>query len=237
MDTPYTETENRQVGDFDQVSIRGNMCSAQLFISQGEQVRLAIEAPPEYLHRLRSEVKHRKLIVRLHGSWLQELEDALATCLNRPHIVIRLQVRRLTSLEVQCASIVHAPRMETPYLQIKLSGTGGFRLDWLEAERLEIHHSGSGLMLINGQVEEQTIVLSGVGRYIAAGLDSRRAQMRISGAGSARIQVSQALNASLRGVGILEYSGEAVVCEQVSGMGQIVHIDNTKARPIERISA
>jgi hypothetical protein len=237
MDTPYTETETRQVGDFDQVSIRGNTCNAQLFISQGEQERLAIEAPSEYLHRLRSEVKHGKLTVRLQGNWLQELEDALATCLNRPHIVIRLQVRRLISLEVQCASIVHAPRIETPHLQVKLSGTGDFKLDWLEAERLEIHHSGSGLMLIKGQVEEQIIVLSGVGRYIAAGLESQRAQVRISGAGSARIQVSQALDASLRGVGILEYSGGAMVCEQVSGMGQVVHIENTKARPIDRVSA
>jgi hypothetical protein len=229
MDTQYTETETCQVSDFDRVSIRGNTCSAQVFISQGEQEGLTIEAPPEYLHRLRSEVKGGKLTVRLGGSWRQELEDALVTCLNRPHIVYHLQVRRLTFLEVQCAYIVHASRIETPHLQVKLNGTGDFKLDWLQAERLEIHHSGSGIIRISGQVEEQSITLNGVGSYKAPGLDSQRAQVRISGAGSARIQVSQALEASLRGVGILEYSGGALVRQQVSGMGQVMHITNPEA--------
>jgi Putative auto-transporter adhesin, head GIN domain len=94
---------------------------------------------------------------------------------------------------------------------------------------LEIHHSGSGILRISGQVEEQSITLNGVGSYNAPGLDSQRAQVRISGAGSARIHVSQALEASLRGEAILEYRGGALVRQQVSGMGQVVHITNTMA--------
>lgn len=229
MDRAYTETETRQVCDFDQVSIRGNTCNAQILICQGEQEGLAIEAPPEYLRRLRSEVKHGKLSVRLQGSWLQELEEVLATCLNKPHIVFRLQVRRLTSLEVQCAYSVHAPRIETAHLQIKLNGAGDFKLDWLETERLEVHHSGSGTMRICGQVEEQYIVLNGVGDYMAGGLDSQYAQVRIHGAATARMQVNQALDASLRGIGILEYSGGAVVRKHISGMGKVMFI--TKVEP------
>jgi hypothetical protein len=229
MDTPYMETETRQVSDFDQVSIRGNTCNAQLFICQGEQEGLILEAPPEYLRRLRSEVKHGKLSVRLQGSWLQELEEALAPCLNKPHIIFSLQLRRLTSLEVQCAYSVHAPRIETPHLKVKLNGAGDFKLDWLEAERLEVHHSGSGTIRICGQVEEQTVALNGVGGYIATGLDSQRAQVRISGAGSARIQVSQILEAHLRGMGTLEYSGGALVHKQVSGMGQVRCIVNAES--------
>lgn len=232
MNKTYTQTETRQISDFDRVSIKGNTCSAQLLITQGPQEGLAIEAPPEYLDRLRSQVKDGKLTVRLQGSWLQELEDALATCPNKPHILYRLTVRQLTYLEVQCAFSVHSSGIETPRLQVKLNGTGDFKLDWLSAETLEVHHSGSGTMRISGQVEEQTVVLNGVGSYIAPRLDSQRARVRISGTGLARIQVSQALDARLRGVGILEYSGHPTVNKRISGPGQVLHIANVREEPV-----
>jgi hypothetical protein len=232
MNTTHIHTEIRQVSGFERVSIRGNTCSAQLFIFQGEQEELTIEAPPDYLDRLHSQVKDGKLIVRLRGSWLQELEDALATCLNRPHIVYRLNARRLTSLEVQCADRVRASRIETPHLRLRLNGTGDFKLDWLSAETLEVHHSGAGTLRISGQVEQQNVLLDGVGDYLAFGLDSQCARVRLTGAGLARVRVSQALHASLRGVGVLEYSGHPTVSQRISGAGQIVHIANANEQAV-----
>lgn len=224
MNTTHIQTETRQVSGFERVLIRGNTCSAQLFISQGEQEGLTIEAPPEYLDRLHSQVKDGKLTVRLRGNWLQELEDALATCLNRPHIIYYLKVRKLTSLEVQCAYRVHATRIETPHLRLRLNGAGDLKLDWLSAESLEVHHSGTGTLRISGQVEQQSVVLDGVGSYLALGLESRRARLRLSGAGLARVRVSEELDARLRGVGALEYSGQPRVSQRISGSGRVVHI-------------
>jgi len=149
---------------------------------------LIIEAPPEYLNRLHSQVEDGKLTVRLRGSWLQELEDALATCMNRPHIVYHLKVRKLTSLEV--------------------------------------HHSRTGTLRISGQVEQQSVVLDGVGSYLALGLGSQRTHVRLYGAGLARVLASEQLDASLRGVGVLEYSGHPAVNPRISGPGRVVHIDS-----------
>jgi len=222
MDKTYIET--RRVKGFDQVAIRGNTCSAQIFITQSEHEGLTIEAPIEHLQQLRSEVKDRKLTVRLGGSWLQELEYALTTCLNKPHIIYHLDVRELTYLEVQCAYKVHAPRLETSHLRVKLNGTGDFRLDRLSANTLEVRHSGCGIIQISGQVEEQTIVLNGIGSYVSPGLDSQRARVHIKGTGTARVHVNQALDATLRGLGNLEYSGIADVHKRISGPGQILHV-------------
>ena len=232
MNTKYTETETRPVSGFDRVSIRGLTYSAQIFITQGEREGLTIEAPPEYLHRLRSQVKDGKLSVRFDGSWLQELQDALRTSLNKPHILYHLDVRELTSLEVQCANLIHAPRIETPHLYIKLSGCGDFRLDWLQAERLEVYHAGSGLMQISGQVEEQSVVLNGVGSYIAPGLDSQNARIHIRGVGTARVHVNKLLEASIRGVGNLDYSGGAQVRQRISGPGRVLHIAKMRGETV-----
>lgn len=224
MDTTKIQTETRQVSGFERVSIRGLTCSAQLTLTQGEREGLTVSAPPEYLQRLRSEVKDRKLTIRLAGNWLQELEYALTNWLNKPPILYRLDVRELTYLEVQCAYLVHAPRIETPHLIVKLNGDGDFRLDWLSAERLEVHHSGSGMLRISGQVEEQSVVLNGVGSYMAPKLDSQLARVRMRGVSSARMHVNQSLDATLHGVGVLEYSGTADVHKRISGPGQILHI-------------
>jgi hypothetical protein len=222
----YIETEIRQVSSFERVSILGNTCRAQVFINQGEQEGLTIEAPPAYLDRLRSEVKDGKLTVRLHGSWRQELVDALTTCLNRPHIVYRLNVRRLNSLEVQCAYRVQASRIETLHLRLRLNGTGNFKLEQLSAQSLDVHHSGAGILSISGQVEGQSIVIDGAGSYLALGLDSQQARVRLSGAGLARVRVRRKLDARLSGVGILEYSGSPTVSKRISGSGRVVRIAN-----------
>lgn len=226
MNEMRTETELRLLSGFEQVSLWGNTCSAQLFIVQGEQEGLAIEAPPEYLRRVRSEVKDGKLTIRLKGNWLQELEDALSSCADRPPIIYRLTVRELTGLDVQCASMVYSSRIETPHLSIKLNGLGDFRLDWLTAEKLEVQHSGAGVMRVSGRVDEQNILLTGIGSYLAPELDCLRAGVRMSGAGVARLHVRQSLDINLRGVGSLEYSGDPVVRKRVSGPGQVKFVQS-----------
>lgn len=230
MNSTYAEKVIRQVSGFDQVSIRGNTCSAQVFITQGEGESLAIEAPPDYMSRLHSQVIDGKLTVRLEGSWLQGLQDALATGFNRPQLIYRLGVRQINYLEVQCAYFIHSPKIETPHLRVKLNGTGDFRLDWLSAKTLEVYHSGSGTVQLSGQVDDQTVVLNGIGSYIAPGLDSQRAHVRMTGTGMARIHVDQALDATLRGVGCLEYSGDAIIRTQVSGPGQIFKVEKFKEK-------
>lgn len=224
MNKNYIETEIRKVSGFDQVSIKGNTCSTQIFITQGDVERLTIEAPLDYIHRLTSEVRDRMLTVRLGGNWLQELQEALANSLDRPHLIYRLEIREITFLEVQCAALVHLPKIETSNLRVKLNGIGDLCLDWLSAKKVEVYHAGSGNIRITGQVEEQTVVLNGLGVYIAPELESQRACVRISGTGMARINVHKDLDARLRGLGSLEYSGDAIVRSQISGPGQILKV-------------
>lgn len=222
MNSSDVQTEIRQVTDFDQVFIRGITCSAQLFITQGERERLTIEAPSEYLRRLRSEVKDGKLTLRMEGSWLEELGYALATDSDKPHVLYRLDVRALTCLHIQCAYSIYAARIETPHLRLRLDGAGDFRLDQLSAQTLDLHQSGACSVQISGDVHDQTVVLNGAGSYNSPGLCSQRARVRILGTGAARLHVVQQLDVTLRGAGLLEYSGSPAVFKRISGPGQIL---------------
>ena len=99
-------------------------------------------------------------------------------------------------------------------------------MDWLLAKRLDVHHNGTGIMRIAGQVDEQTVVLNGVGGYITPGLCSQRARVHMNGTGNVQVHVEQALDATLRGVGILEYSGNPSVNQRISGAGQVLKVAN-----------
>lgn len=49
--------------------------------------------------------------------------------------------------------------------------------------------------------------------------------MRISGLGSARLQVSDSLDASISGGGSIEYIGDPVVEQKVEGLGEIKNVN------------
>ena len=49
--------------------------------------------------------------------------------------------------------------------------------------------------------------------------------MRISGLGSARLQVSESLDTRISGGGSIEYIGDPVVEQKVEGLGKIKKVD------------
>jgi len=228
MDHESIMTEHRPVGGFDRVSLRGNACSTSLLILQGEKEGLTIEAPPGYLHRLSSEVTDRRLLLRLGGTWLQELEDAINSRYERPPIRCRLLVHQLTGLEIQCASLVCVPSLKTQNLQVKMNGAGDLRFGRLDAGSLEIEHNGTGTVRICGMVDQQAVRLNGMGDYLADDLVSSQAIVRIQGAGMARVRVDQALDAGIRGMGVLEYTGNPKLKKQIAGLGQVRHFEENQ---------
>lgn len=58
---------------------------------------------------------------------------------------------------------------------------------------------------------------------MAFGLDSQRARVRLTWTGRACLHVAQELDATLRGMSLLEYSGEPKVSYRISGTGQVLH--------------
>ncbi len=216
--------ETREVQDFDQVVFRDDSCGAELSIEQGQVEGLRIEARPELIRRIEAEVRKRRLIIRLSGSWLERLGDKLTTSRTRPTSVYRLQVRELRSLDLVCAAAVHAPSIRTGHLKIKVSGAGHVVIDSLTAEELEVEHSGAGRMEVAGQVGRQLVRLSGVGWYEASGLRAEETVARVSGPAHAQIHASQRLEAVVRDMGVVEYNGHPRVRQRIFGMGSVVRV-------------
>jgi hypothetical protein len=219
-----TVLERPEVRDFNEVIVRGDLCSAELVINQGENESLSIEAEPQIVRRLDVAVRNHKLIIRLGGSWLERLVDKLTESLMGPNMVLRLQLRELRSLDVVCVGLVKAPSIETESLWINQGGAGQLAIDDLIAQNLTVDQSGAGVIKIAGQVERQIIRSSGVGRYVAPRLKTQLTEARVTGSSLVQVHARGSLDTVVTGIGRIEYAGNPQVRTRVIGTGSVVRI-------------
>jgi len=125
--------------------------------------------------------------------------------------------------------------------QLKLSGSGGLNVTSLKSDKVNIDISGSGSASIptvtsqsfsaklsgNGALEvggtttDQTITISGSGKYDGEKLTSKTAVVKTDGSGGATVQVSDTLDASTSGSGSITYIGSPTVTQKSNGSGKV----------------
>jgi hypothetical protein len=216
-------TEFREVSDFDRVFLRDY---GELVITQGEQESLTIEAHPDVIPKIKTEVREGKLVIKIGGTWMDKLGHALSTSLTRQWIKYNLTVKKLTGLEIAGAVRVNASDIQTDRLALKLSGAGHVKIKALSAEVLEVDSPGAGAINISGKVREQRIAMSGAGSYKAPKLESQHASVDIRGAGQATVWAAEDLDVTISGLGSVEYYGTPTLKKSVSGLGTVTSLGN-----------
>jgi hypothetical protein len=210
------------VSSFTKLVLRDDAGGGAVYIEQGLTEGLEIEAEPELLRRIDVSVRRDTLYIHLGGTWLERLADKLTTSLTRPKIIYRLQVKQLHSAELACANELHITSLKTQELRLNLCGITLANVDQLEADRLQLKHSGMGSLQFSGVTRRQDVQLSGAVAYAAFELRSENADVSISGPAQAQVNVSQNLVATVRGMGCVEYRGQPHLRQQILGMGSIV---------------
>ena len=81
-----------------------------------------------------------------------------------------------------------------------------------------------------GDVETQSLALSGSGSFLAEDLVSDFADVRILGSGNAKISVSEELNVKITGSGQVTYGGYPGIEKLISGSGKLVRQRKDKKR-------
>src|SRR5690606_17890905 len=106
-------------------------------------------------------------------------------------------------------------------LKVGLSGAGSIKLS-LKINELDLNLSGAGVLEVSGQANSQIVNLSGAGALEAKDLESQYCEINISGVGNAKVNVVKDLNATISGLGNIEYFGNPEkISQNVSGMGKV----------------
>ena len=104
-----------------------------------------------------------------------------------------------------------------------LQVTGAARIDAknLQGDQMAVSIDGAGAISLAGKVDQLTVSLKGVGAFNSENLQAKRATVTNDGTGAVVVRVSDSLNATLSGVGSIEYIGNPQVTKNISGLGTV----------------
>lgn len=203
-----SETRDLKKG-FDEVVFAA---TGELDIVQAQHERLTIEAEPQILRKITSEVRGRQLVLGFTSG----------NVVAREPIRFRLEMPTLRLLELQSSGNAQLGDFDVTSLSLLLGGSGDLRLDRLTAQSLKVRLPGSGTISIaHGRVDTQRIEIAGAGTVDTAGLESRNADVSITGSGDVRLAASKRLQVTIAGSGSVRYSGDPQLTQSVTGAGSV----------------
>ncbi|MGE5139172.1 MAG: head GIN domain-containing protein [Rudaea sp.] len=184
-------TESRDVANFSTVDF-GSV--GELTITQGDHEGLTIQAEERILRQIKTEVKDG--VLTIHAA-----PNNLASLNTNKGIYYNLTVIRLDGITLAGAGDIHARN--------------------IQSDRLSVTLSGGGTLEMGGEVGQQSVLLSGAGKYDGGNLKSRSAVVNLTGVGSATVWATDSLDAKITSVGSIEYYGNPRVTKEISGLGSI----------------
>lgn len=206
-------TEQRQVSGFDRVSLSG---IGDVTLIQGSQEKLEIEAEDNIIPRITTEVRDGTLMIGFDRKTIIPTKSV--------HFIITM--REIHGLETKGVSSLETDGIDTDQLDINISGTGNITILNLAADSLSINISGAGNFEAEGQVSDQSVTLSGAGNYDGEDLQSRSAEVTITGLGRVSVWTADRLDVTISGTGGVDYYGSPQVNQQISGLGKVEHKGN-----------
>ncbi|RYE00266.1 MAG: DUF2807 domain-containing protein [Sphingobacteriales bacterium] len=117
---------------------------------------------------------------------------------------------------------VTADQVISPDLDIKLTGSGNMEIGNLESGNVYSELTGSGnIKIAAGAASYLKVRLTGSGDLKAQNFSAVDAVVTLTGSGSATIRASNTLNAVISGSGNINYYGNPVVTQNVTGSGRL----------------
>lgn len=208
-------TTTRELRPFRKITIS---YPVEVLIQQGKSELVKIEAEDNLIPQLSTEVKDGTLYVTNKADWSERVRAT------KP-VRLTITVENLDALDFSSAGQIRIEKLRTDNLEVRMSGAGQLVIDQLQAKTLNCTLSGAGGLSASGTVDSLELRLSGVGSFDGTDLLTLIADVRLSGVGSATVNVQDDLSARVSGLGSVRYLGNPKVHEQVSGLGSVNKIE------------
>lgn len=225
--TTLKAQQQREVGDFTGIQAGDPL---KIILSQSDQTTVKVDAPENVQSSVKTEVKDGILSISTDGNIPDD-----------QNITILITVKSLNSLENSgIAEIKSENKLICDQLKIVSQGVGNINLE-VEAKEIQSTLSGAGHLTLKGSTQVLNTTISGAGGLKASDLEANKVTAVVSGAGDAKVNAIQSLNADVSGAGSIIYKGNPVdrvvnisgvgsVRESKSGNGEETAGDTTKVK-------
>jgi len=211
-----SQRETRVVSGFTRIEVDG---VAEVRLRQGKTEGATIEAPAQWLLRMRTEVHDGTLIIDLAQE--RQWSDWMHWSGTKQVPRVTVDFIKLELVETAGAVKLAADSLRADELRLDFAGASTVRIKNLQASRLRVDGSGATKVELSGKVGSQQVDLSGAGSYAALDLESDRAEVHVSGAGKAYVNAKTSLSVDISGAGLVEYLGSPTLRQDISGVGKV----------------
>ncbi|MCK5839418.1 MAG: DUF2807 domain-containing protein, partial [Bacteroidales bacterium] len=165
--------EDRKVSHFNSISLR---CSVDIFITQGENERVIVEADEGYIKNISTTVKDQTLII-----------DTDNTFRNVRVANVYITVADLEGIKVSGSGdvVIENPLRVDDFLLL-INGSGDVLLN-INASGLKVKINGSGDVKIKGDAADLFVSLNGSGDIVAEMGEMDQCSVKMTGSGDLRI--------------------------------------------------
>jgi len=210
-------TEERSVSGFEYIDFNG---AGEIFIEQGSEEKLVIEAEDNILPKITNKVENSVLTLGIDTKITGE--QVIPT----KKMVFRLTVITLSGLNINGAATLNVKQLFAGDFEFNVNGTGNATFEDFQAEKLTVEIDGGGNVTFKGLVPEQVVVINGAGDYNAGDLQTGDTSITFNGAGKSTVWVLDDLAIEINGAGSVDYYGDPHVTQSITGLGNVKPLGN-----------
>ncbi len=225
-------TETRQVSNFSEIRLEG---IGDVIVTQADTTSLRIEAEENLIPYFETTVKADTLVIgikdqyfgyNLHPTkpvkfYVSTPEIAAVTLAGSGNIITSdVKASGFKASLLGSGNITNNSLTATS-VDINLAGSGNISLGKVTADSITSIIAGSGNITLAGDVTDQTARIVGSGDYRASGMQSKTANVNVTGSGNSQITVSDSLNVTILGSGDVTYAGKPTVNTTIAGSGHV----------------
>ncbi|MCF8371410.1 MAG: DUF2807 domain-containing protein [Bacteroidales bacterium] len=204
------DIEQRKVADFSRI---GLSVSADVYITQGNQTSLEIEASEKTLQNLVTKVKDGELEIKWKDNDYSNGE-----------INIKITMKEIEELSIAGSGNIFAnSSIKCNEIKLSIAGSGSIKLKDISAKEIESSVAGSGNINLGGSnpVSEHTIEIAGSGDVSAKKLPTDEVTVNIAGSGDCYVHAVKELDVNIAGSGDVYYFGSPELEKSIIGSGDV----------------
>jgi hypothetical protein len=203
-----TDRQTRNVDEFSRVYLS---VDATLYITQGSPQKLEIEADPDVLADIETEVNGESLNIKTQKN------------LRNKTITVYITVPEIEGLGVAgSGTILGQGKISADDLDLEVAGSGKIELSDVSAAELSADIAGSGDIQVSGTAsDELEVEIAGSGNFKGSDLEAKEVEIHIAGSGSTWVNASSSLDVEIAGSGDVYYKGSPQINSSIVGSGNI----------------
>lgn len=201
------DTDTKDLKDFKSISFN---ISGDLYLTQGNEFSVKIEAKPSDLEEIITYVEDNTLTIKTKNGW-ENLNDV--------KVYITMPVIEGVAL-AGSGNIYAKEKITSNEIDLSLAGSGNLNFENLIAEQTDASIAGSGNINLKGKTNQSfNVSIAGSGDINCQDLEAKDVNVSIAGSGSARVNAMDNLTTSIVGSGDVYYKGRPLINASSTGSG------------------